>query len=43
MATAVTKARSFLNRAPVEALGDAVGLMAICLLVFTGFTLPALF
>ncbi|MEL6335290.1 MAG: hypothetical protein AAFS07_01450 [Pseudomonadota bacterium] len=43
MTAAVTKARSFLHRAPAEAAGDAAGLLAICVMVFAGFTLPALF
>ena len=36
------KARSFLREAPREALTDIAGLLAICALIFAGFTLPAL-
>ncbi|MEL6198413.1 MAG: hypothetical protein AAF698_02065 [Pseudomonadota bacterium] len=43
MTAAVNKARSYVHRAPAEALSDAAGLLAICVMVFAGFTLPALF
>lgn len=41
--TAILKARAYFHAAPREALGDAVGLAAICLMIFAGFTVPALF
>jgi hypothetical protein len=37
------KAQSFLKAAPREALADAAGLAAMCLLIFAGFTIPAFF
>lgn len=37
------KARMFLTHAPREALSDAAALLAMCLMIFAGFTLPALF
>ncbi|WP_264759703.1 hypothetical protein [Thermohalobaculum sediminis] len=36
------KARNFLTQAPREALADAAGIAVMCLLIFAGFTLPAL-
>lgn len=36
------KARNFLAQAPREALADAAGLVAMCLMIFAGLTLPAL-
>ncbi|MDT8343262.1 MAG: hypothetical protein RQ752_02405 [Thermohalobaculum sp.] len=37
------KARNFLAHAPREALADAAGLVVICVLIFAGLTLPAMF
>lgn len=35
------KARSYAMAAPREALGDVLGLGALCLMIFAGFTAPA--
>lgn len=37
----ISRARTFLTRAPAEAAGDAIGLIVMVALVILGFTLPA--
>ena len=41
--TMFIKARRFAVAAPREALTDAFGFAGVCILIFAGFTLPALF
>lgn len=36
------KARKFAADAPREALADALGFTGLCVLIFVGFTVPAL-
>lgn len=36
------RARRYLSLAPADALGDVVGLVALCALFIAGFTLPGL-
>jgi len=38
----LAKARAFAKSAPREALSDCLGLGALCLMIFAGFTVPAL-
>lgn len=40
--TALRQARQFVAIAPSEALGDALGFAALCLLIVAAFSLPAL-
>ena len=35
------RASSIINAAPKEALGDAIGLAAVAILIFAGFLAPA--
>ncbi|MEM7059568.1 MAG: hypothetical protein AAF557_18440 [Pseudomonadota bacterium] len=35
------KAQRIVNQAPKEAMGDAIGLAAVAILIFTGFMAPA--
>lgn len=37
------KARKYAADAPREALSDALGFAGVCVLIFAGFTVPALF
>ncbi|MEM7505103.1 MAG: hypothetical protein AAF415_00045 [Pseudomonadota bacterium] len=37
----IRKARAFIKTAPAEALSDTLGLGAMCLMIFAGFTVPA--
>ena len=39
--TTLINARKYLQSAPAEALTDVLGLAALAVLIFAGFTLPA--
>jgi len=41
--TMLLKAKGFAAAAPREALIDAIGFAAVCVLIFAGFTIPAFF
>ena len=37
----IEKVQTILTEAPKEAMGDAIGLAAVAILIFTGFMAPA--
>ncbi|MEM7237839.1 MAG: hypothetical protein AAF501_08455 [Pseudomonadota bacterium] len=41
--TQLTSAKGYFRSAPGEAIGDVLGLVSLCVMIFAGFAAPAFF